>query len=214
MSTPLHFDADYREEATLADGTPVLLRLVQPADRDLLREGFQQLSPASRYLRFFTPKADLTEDELTRLTTLDGINQLALGAERTGPEGTVQGLGIARFVRDPANPAVAEAAVTVTDAVQGLGLGTLLLDRLAQAAAERGVTRFRGEFLAGNERVRALIEEACPTAHLTPLGDTIRAEIPLGEARVMPEPPGRRLLAHVAGGRLALRLRHLLLKDS
>jgi len=210
----LRFDASYREEVTLADGTRVVLRLARPADRELLRRGFEGLSETTRYLRFFAPKAELSDAELTRLVELDGINQLALGAVRTLEDGTEEGLGIARFARDPAAPEVAEAAVTVTDAAQGGGLGTLLLSRLAAAARERGVLRFCGEFLASNERVRALITDACPTARLVPLGETIRAEIPLDEAGVPESTPGRGLLGHVAGGRLALRLRHLLLKES
>lgn len=209
------FDDEYREDAVLADGTRVLVRLVQPDDRDLLRDGFDRLSPASRYLRFFAPKAQLTEEELTRLTELDGVNELALGAVRLTDDGTAEPLGIARFVRDPSDPSMAEAAVTVTDAAQGAGLGTLLLARLAEAARERGIVRFCGEFLATNLRVRALIEEACPTARLVQTGETIRAEIPLTPGGTSPaEPPGHRLLRHVAGGRLALRLRLLLLKGS
>jgi len=207
-------DASYREEVTLANGVRVLLRLVRPDDRELLRRGFTQLSDASRYLRFFTTKADLTEAELTRLIELDGINQLALGAVREGPDG-MEGLGIARFARDPAAPEIAEAAVTVTDAAQGAGLGTLLLARLAEAARERGITWFRGEFLAGNERVRALIADACPDARLVGGGESILVEVPLIEAGgPAPQTPWRRLLGHVAGGRVALRLRHLLLKGS
>lgn len=214
MDAPsLRFDDGYREEAVLANGTRVLLRLVQPTDRDLLRDGFDRLSPVSRYLRFFAPKTQLTEEELTRLTDLDGVNELALGAVRLTDGGGPEPLGIARFIRDPADPSTAEAAVTVADSAQGAGLGTLLLARLAEAARERGVVRFSGEFLATNLRVRALIQEACPTAKLVQAGDTIRAEIPLTPADTSPaEPPGRRLLRHVAGGRLALRLRLLLLK--
>jgi len=204
-------DASYREEATLANGTRVLLRLVQPGDRELLRRGFGQLSDTSRYLRFFATKTELTEAELTQLTELDGVHQLALGALAEGPDG-MEGLGIARFARDPATPAIAEAAVTVTDTAQGSGLGTLLLARLAEAARERGIAWFRGEFLAENERVRAMIAEACPDARLVARGESILVEVPLAGASG--PAPGSRLLGHVAGGRLALRLRHLLLKGS
>lgn len=213
--SPYRFNDAYRETATLKDGTPVVIRLVQPADRDLLQRGFEALSPDTRYLRFFGAKAQLTDAELRQLTELDGVNHFALGAVREGPHGTVEGLGIARFVRDAATPELAEAAVTVKDAVQGRGLGTLLLTRLAAAARERGVTRFAGEFLAGNERVRALIEEACRDATLTLSGDTVRVEVPIPD-RDSPVAPGpaHRLLGHVAGGRVALRLRHLLLKGS
>lgn len=209
-----HIDGSWREEVTLADGTRAVLRLVQSDDRALLREGFANLSPTSRYLRFFTQKQDLTEAELARLTELDGVDQLALGAVRELANGSREGLGIARFARDPAVPTVAEAAVTVADPFQGKGLGTLLLARLADAARERGIASFSGEFLASNAAVRQLIAEACPDARLIPEGGVIRAEVPLaGIGSPAPQTPGGRLLRHVAGGRLQLRLRYLLLKD-
>jgi GNAT superfamily N-acetyltransferase len=207
----LEFDASYREEATLGDGTRVVLRLVRPADKDLLRRGFARLSAESRYLRFFTEKAALTDRDLALLTELDGIDELALGAIGYDAAGLEEGLGIARFARDPRDPGVAEVAVTVVDDVQGRGLGTLLLQRLAAAAAERGITRFSGEFLARNQLVRRLIEECCPDARLSTIGDVVRAEV------TVPRAPDRnapvyRVFRQVAQGRLQLRLRHLLLK--
>jgi len=207
------FDADWREAVTLADGTPAVLRLVRTDDKALLRAGFDRLSPDSRYLRFFAAKQELTEAEIAQLTETDGVDHLALGAVHRNPDGEWEGLGVARFVRDPSVPDLAEAAVTVTDPAQGNGLGRLLLARLAEAARERGVTCFAGEFLATNAQVRQLIEEACPGARLTARGDVIRVEVPLlgaGTARG----PLQRLLRQAAGGRLQLRLRHLLLKDS
>jgi GNAT superfamily N-acetyltransferase len=207
------YDASWREVATLRGGTRVTLRLVRPEDKEMLREGFARLSPASRYLRFFTAKQTLTEADLVQLTELNGIDQLALGAVRQGPDGELEGLGVARFARDPAAPDVADAAVTVTDPAQGKGLGTLLLIHLAEAARERGIVRFAGEFLARNTAVRQLIEEACPNARLTHYGDVIRAEVPLGgTAAPAGQAAARRLMRHVAGGRLEFRLRHLLLK--
>lgn len=207
------FDADWRETATLADGTPVVLRLVRPDDRDLLRAGFGRLSADSRYRRFFTAKQELTDAELAQLTELDGVDQLAIGAVREGPDGEAEGLGVARFVRDASAPDRAEAAVTVTDPAQGKGLGRLLLARLAEAARERGIRRFAGEFLATNAQVRQLIEDACPGAGLATGEDVIRVDVPLLDAGAAGGPV-QRLLRQAAGGRLQLRLRHLLLKDS
>lgn len=205
-ATRYRYDAVWREEAVLADGTPVTLRLVRPEDKALLRDGFHRLSAASRYLRFLAAKRELSDAELTQLTELDGVNRLAVGAVRTGVDHQAEGLGVARFARDPANPAVAEAAVTVTDQVQGNGLGSLLLLHLAAAARERGIECFAGEFLATNAAVRQLIEDVCPDAKLTALGDVLRAVVPLGGPH---EPagatPAGRLLRQVAGGRLAFR---------
>ena len=207
------FDASWREVVTLVDGTAAVLRLVRAEDKALLRAGFDRLSPGSRYLRFFAAKQELTEAEVAQLTEIDGVDHVALGAVRQGPDGGWEGLGVARFVRDPSVPDMAEAAVTVTDPAQGNGLGRLLLARLAEAARERGIMRFVGEFLATNAQVRQLIAEACPDARLTARGEVVRVEVPLPDAGAA-GPSLQRLLRQAAGGRLQLRLRHLLLKDS
>ena len=40
----------------LRDGTPVVLRLVTPEDKEMLAAGFERWSPESRYARFLAPK--------------------------------------------------------------------------------------------------------------------------------------------------------------
>lgn len=205
-AVPCCYDAGWREDAVLDDGTPVTLRLLRPDDKQLLRDGFDRLSAGSRYLRFFGAKRELTEAEVVQLTELDGVDRLAVGAVRERADGKAEGLGVARFTRDAEVPTVAEAAVAVVDAVQGKGLGTLLLLHLAAAARERGIRAFTGDFLATNAAVRQLIEETCPDARLTTHGDVIRAEVPLPEPGLpASQTPAGRLMRQVAGGRLAFR---------
>ena len=57
------------------------------------------------------------------------------------PDGTDEGIGVARFIRSKTDPGAAEAAVAVIDDWQKKGVGTLLLLRLAAAAREREITR-------------------------------------------------------------------------
>ena len=76
----MHFDADYCEHARLRDGREVVLRLIRPDDKELLRRGFLAMSPESRYRRFFTIKHELSDDELRYLTEIDGVRHFALGA--------------------------------------------------------------------------------------------------------------------------------------
>lgn len=222
--TPLpnryHFDEHYREDAELRDGTSVQLRLVRPADRELLRGGFHGLSGRSRYLRFMGAKANLTEAELEALTTLDGMDHLAIGALRWDPaSGAAEGLAVARFVRLPQEPDVAEAAVTVVDAVQRQGLGSLLLRRLAAAARERGIRWFRGDVLACNEPMRRLLADHVATT-VEPDEDVLRVLVELTSFRSLMAAPADegdllgRLLAHAAGGRIVVRTGDLLLKRS
>jgi GNAT superfamily N-acetyltransferase len=176
----------------LRDGTRVRLRVVQRADRELLLRGFDRLSPRSRYLRFLSPKNGLSDRELDDLLTLDGEDRFALGAQKLQPGGAEgEGLGIARFARLPARPAVAEAAVTVTDEAQGQGLGTILLARLAAAARERGVDRFACEFDAANERIWHLIHHLEPRIEVLDHG-FVRAEVPVPPVRIGDRPRAAR----------------------
>jgi ribosomal protein S18 acetylase RimI-like enzyme len=168
MSEPRFFSLDYLERTTLRDGTPVAMRLVRPEDKEILRTGFDRLSPASRYARFLAPKAALSDDELRYLCEVDGEQHFAIGAllddGAQDPAGgaAVVGLGIARFIRLADPPNTAEAAIAVLDELQHRGLGQLLFLRLVAAAAERGVERFRCEVLASNAGMAALISQIDP----------------------------------------------------
>jgi GNAT superfamily N-acetyltransferase len=190
-------DDRYEEEARLADGTRVRLRLLRQDDEDLLRRGFERLSPESRYLRFLAPRAALSPEEVRYLTHVDGHDHLALAAAIVRDDGALEGIGIARFVRLPDDPRVAEPALAVIDDYQGRGLGKLLLARLVEAARERGVEVFRATILPGNARMRRLIDELAPGALEHPDGDALTVEVPLPP----PERPHgalQRLLAFAA----------------
>ena len=73
------------------------------------------------------------------MTDVDHYDHRALGA-LDHPRG--HGVGVARFVRDTADPRSAEIAVTIVDDGQGLGLATELLARLSERARAAGIRRF------------------------------------------------------------------------
>lgn len=167
---PRFFTADYVERATLRDGTPVLLRLICPEDKDLLRREFERWSQESRYARFHAAKTKLTDEELRYLTEIDQESHFAIGAvsEQGDGHGEPAGLGIARFIRLPdqlGELSTAEAAISVADVAQGKGLGRLLFLRLVAAAAERGIARFRCEVLGTNMSMASLIDAIAPDHH-------------------------------------------------
>ena len=196
------FDAAYREEVGLSDGTTAVLRLLRGDEHDkaLLRRGFERLSPASRYRRFLAPKPRLSEREVDYLTEIDGVDHVAIGAVRR-LDGGEQGLGIARFVR--LDDGVAEPAVAVVDDAQGLGLGTLLMNRLVEAALERGITRFSCDFLASNDVMRNVLEEIAESIEYEQEGSIVTAELTLRPIRGL-----KRVLAHVARQELEQVPRH------
>jgi GNAT superfamily N-acetyltransferase len=146
----------------LPDGTVVELRHLAGADRRDLVDGFAGLSRRSRYLRFFSAMPTLPESVLDRLIATDGLSHVAICARRVAADGTAESpiVGVARYVRDAAEPDVAEPAVAVIDALQRQGLGQLLLRVLAAHARSHGITRYRAHTLASNERVRRILARA------------------------------------------------------
>lgn len=164
MGAPRFFSRDYLEHAVLRSGTRVALRLIRPEDKELLRAGFERLSPASRYARFLAPKASLSDEELRYLCEVDHENHFAIGAVRD--DDPAVGLGIARFIRLADRPDTAEPAIAVIDDIQHQGLGSLLGLRLIAAAQERGITRFRCEVLSSNATMAGLLAQIAPDQSL------------------------------------------------
>jgi GNAT superfamily N-acetyltransferase len=152
--------SQYRAEATLRDGTPIVIRAIQPEDRAALQEGFLRLSEAAVYQRFFVPKPALSDSELHYLTELDFHNHIGLLAEDPALDGLAL-IAVARAVRatpsQPGEPQTAEVAFLVADHYQGRGLGTLLLEHLVRLGRDRGYQRFRGEVLPTNSKMLAVL---------------------------------------------------------
>ena len=143
---------------SLPDGTPVLIRRIRAGDRRLLALGLEKLSALSVQRRFLSPKAKFTERELRYLTEVDGHDHVAIVAE--SPTQPVRHLiGVARFVRSPLDPSVAEAAIVVDDSWQGRGLGSLLARELAARARGLGIRQFTATMSSDNLPALRLMEK-------------------------------------------------------
>jgi GNAT superfamily N-acetyltransferase len=186
-------------EVALRDGTKVLLRPLLPEDRAVLVEGFRRLSPESRYRRFMAPIQELTDDQLRYLTEIDYVDHfawLALDLDKPGRPG----MGVARYVRIPEEPDLAEAAVTVIDDYQGRGLGTLLLEALGAVALENGIRRFRGYALEDNRPMLEVLEAlGARTAHDSPGLLRVEVDLPARAEQMRGSPLGE-VLRIVARG--------------
>jgi len=140
------------ESLVLRGGLEVLVRPIQPADKKLIAEAFDRLSPESRYRRFFAPLSRLTGEDLTYLTEVDHRDHEALVA--VGPaDGSI--IGVARYVRSE-NPVEAEVAVVVGDPWQGSGVASALLERLVERARRAGITHFVALVMSDNEQALEL----------------------------------------------------------
>lgn len=144
-----------RPSATVrtAKGAVLRLRPVEPEDRVLMEEGFERLSPRSRYLRFMAPTDHLSRSQLRYLSEIDYRNHFAWGA--LAPDGTP--IGIGRFVRLRETPDGADVALTVVDDQQGKGVGTVLIQALAVVARRRGIAVLHFDVLPENEPMLALL---------------------------------------------------------
>ena len=138
----------------LPDGTQLRIRPIRAADKLLLTEGLQRLSPESVHRRFLSPKPRFTSKELRYLTEVDMVDHVAYVVVREDQPDLVVGVG--RWVRDGERPDEAEVAIVIGDDLQGMGLGTAVGRCLAVAAAERGVRRFTATMLPDNTAAHRL----------------------------------------------------------
>ncbi|GAC1331498.1 MAG: hypothetical protein NVSMB17_09580 [Candidatus Dormibacteria bacterium] len=140
-------------ETTLNDGTRLTFRPIRPDDKGSLQRGIEQMSPESRYRRFFAPLDHLSEAQLTYFTEVDQVDHVAwLGILAGDPD--EKAIAVARFIRIPGQPAAAEAAVTVIDEFQGRGVGRAMLVVITREAIARGITCF-SMFVLGE--IRAML---------------------------------------------------------
>ena len=183
MLRGVRYDREYQEIRELEDGRVVRLRCIRPEDRDVLARAFGKLSRESRYRRFLADVPFLSPTMLRYLTEVDGSDHVAIVAVVDSLDlKNEEGVGVARFLRLPEEPHVAEAAVTVIDAYQGKGLGRILLDAISNAARERDIRMFRSTVLTSNAPMRRILDEAGGLVQNDD-GDTIVVDVPLGDPR-------------------------------
>lgn len=187
----------------LDDGTMVLVRPLLYSDRAELAAGYEELSPKSRRLRFFSAPEHLSDRMLEYLTNIDYEDHAAFGAFDLTAAGT-PGIGVARYIRLRDEPERAEVAVTVLDRYQGRGLGTILALTLACHALRQGIRCFVSYVLWDNERALAGLREAGARSVQAEPG-VVRMEMDLPEDDSLEDLAGlaalRRALRAVAAAR-------------
>jgi GNAT superfamily N-acetyltransferase len=164
----------------LDDNTPVLMRLLRPNSLDRARylAGYQRLSERSRYCRFLYNPRSLSEKMIRYFTVVDNYNHLALCAKdlRNG-----NGIGVARYIRKPDNPTVAELAITVIDDYQNMGLGSQLMDQIIPLAKQNGIHKFVGHLLEDNHAMLKILRRFNASIHWEQ-GPIFRTQLDLNDA--------------------------------
>jgi protein lysine acetyltransferase len=150
----------------LRDGSALYLRPVLPGDNERTANGPVEFSGETLYRRFQSTRVP-TKSLMTYLFEVDYVDHF-VWVMTDGPDGPV--VADARFVRDEADPTVAEVAFIVGDIYQGRGIGTFLMGALAVAAGYDGVQRFTARVLAENYPMRAILDQFGAVWHREDLG--------------------------------------------
>lgn len=141
-------------EVVLADGGPVHVRPIEPADAEAYEAFHDRQSHESIYYRYFSARPKLSRADLERIVTVDMIDRAALVAVDDD-----QLIGIASYDRWPGRDD-AEVAFFVDDEHHGRGLATVLLEHLAVVAKANGIQRFTAEVLADNRAMLSVFMKA------------------------------------------------------
>lgn len=148
-------------QARLRSGTPVRIRPVRPDDRQRVIDAFHKLEPQTVYTRFFGPKRELSEADLSRIEASDFVRAVALVASvGEGPNEILIGGGAYTVLERPGEAASAELSFTIEEDYQGQGLATLLLRQLTRIGRAHGIQRFEAEVLAENRPMLKVFERS------------------------------------------------------
>ena len=142
----------------LKDGTPVRVRAIRPDDESRMARFHAGLSTRSVYQRYFhlaSLEQRTAHARLALTCRSDPATGLALVAEHTAPDDTLEVLALARLTRSGRDGG--EFALLVMDDWQGRGLGRLMLRHLVDAARALGVRHLFGDMLADNDAMRAVV---------------------------------------------------------
>lgn len=147
------YPAELAEVFETRSGAPLTIRPIRPEDAAALAEAFRRIDPVDVRRRFFSPLKEMPPGLVARLTQIDYDREMAFAAVRgqgAAGGGAEQILGVARLIRDPAEPE-AEFAVIVAAGMKGQGLGRHLMERLFAWGRAVGVRAIHGHVLAENQ---------------------------------------------------------------
>ena len=152
---PQQHDSEPSElHGTVRGGERVLIRRTRPDDVALYRDFLAAVSAEDLRLRFFADIAELSAEEMDKLSHLDSHNIAFVALD----EDTGQMLGLVRL-KEELDEETAEFAVLVRSRLKGHGLGWMLMRRVIDYGKEKGLWRIYGDVLAENAAMLQMCEE-------------------------------------------------------
>lgn len=144
-----------REWRLPAKGAALRIRALRPEDGRALQALFSRMSAQSIFRRFHFALPSLTERQASLFADTDPLREVALGVFE--PEGTLCAVGRARRSSSHGFPQTAEFAVAVEDRWQRRGIASGVLRELEKRLPEISCRTLRGEVLASNAPMIALL---------------------------------------------------------
>jgi GNAT superfamily N-acetyltransferase len=161
------------------NNTFICYKILEKGDRQRLIDGFNKLSNASIYHRFFGKMKELSERQLDDFLNTDDKDHIAWVAFDIIEE-EVYGVGVGRFRRSKTISTEAELALTVIDEYQNLGVGTTLLGILYFLAAKLDIEVFTGTIMSDNVKLIRRFKEL--GAVMTRIGSEYEMRLPVKKA--------------------------------
>lgn len=142
---------------TSNEGTPITIRPIRPEDAKIEKDFVHQLSPRSKYLRFFSGLNELTPTMLSRFTCIEYEQEMALIAVLKKEDREIE-IAVGRYVPYPDGKSC-EFAIVVDDEWQNHGIGYQIMLDLIGIAKERGFDTMKGLILSANSEMIQLAKD-------------------------------------------------------
>ncbi len=150
----------------LSGGAHVLIRPINKLDTVAERNFIEGLSSDAQRLRFMAQIPHPTEEFITQLVDLDGINEVALVAVvKEGAEEKI--IGVSRYSVDAENNRC-ECALVVNNDWHHNGIGTALMKHLIEIARANKIATMQSTEYAENGAMRTLLQELGFHMHTDP----------------------------------------------
>jgi acetyltransferase len=140
---------------TIRGGERVLICPARPKDMALYPDFLRNVSADDLRLRFFAHIAELSAEEMHKLSHVDYTHEMAFIAL---DEDTGDMLGLVRL-KDELDEETAEFAILVRSRLKGHGLGWLLMRHVIEYAKEKGLRRVYGDVLVENTTMLQMCAE-------------------------------------------------------
>jgi|GEM_PF-1835147 len=181
---------DLNQTWRLDDDTLLHIRLSRPDDALAIQEFVRQLSPDSRYQRFFHALRELPPAMLDRFVSNDRQRAMTILAVRCDNEPS-QIVGMVQYMAQDTDT-TCDFAVVVADQVRRGGVATKLAQVLLAQATEAGFTRMECEVLAQNQSIQHCLTKLGFSFGKHPEGEHLRkasTTLPVSIPGYMPMQP-------------------------